>query len=134
MSRIGRWLALPLIWLIRGYQQVISPMRPPTCRYYPSCSSYALTALQRHGLLRGSWLAMRRIGRCHPWSDGGVDHVPPLPGHAPDDHRLPEDRAAGPDTGTSSPNVTFDVLTPPPPPATVPPFPGARVPRLTQAS
>ena len=60
---IGRLLATPVIWLIRGYQRVISPMRPPTCRFYPSCSAYAVTALERYGVLRGSWMAARRIGR-----------------------------------------------------------------------
>jgi len=71
-------VAAPAIWLIRGYQQVWSPMRPQTCRFYPSCSAYALTALERFGLLRGSWLAARRLLRCHPWNPGGVDHVPDL--------------------------------------------------------
>ncbi len=73
--------ALPrllLIGIVRFYQLVISPWTPPTCKYYPSCSSYAVTALTRHGALRGSWLAARRLGRCHPWSDGGVDDVPPV--------------------------------------------------------
>ena len=69
-------VAAPAIWLIRVYQQVWSPMRPQTCRFYPSCSAYAVTALQRFGLLRGSWLAARRLLRCHPWNPGGVDHVP----------------------------------------------------------
>jgi len=69
-------VAAPAIWLIRVYQLVWSPMRPPTCRFYPSCSAYALTALERFGLVRGSWLAARRLLRCHPWSPGGVDHVP----------------------------------------------------------
>ena len=85
---IGRLLATPVIWLIRVYQRVISPMRPPTCRFYPSCSAYAVTALERYGVLRGSWMAARRLGRCHPWTPGGVDHVPlrdpvtgrPIPG------------------------------------------------------
>jgi putative membrane protein insertion efficiency factor len=72
----ARLLATPLILLIRVYQRVISPMRPPTCRYYPSCSAYAVTALERYGAVRGSWMAARRLGRCHPWSAGGVDHVP----------------------------------------------------------
>lgn len=70
----------PVVRLIRLYQQWISPMRPPTCRYYPSCSAYAVTALERHGPIRGTWLALRRLFRCHPWSPGGVDHVPPAPG------------------------------------------------------
>ena len=69
-------LALPLIGLVRLYQLTISPLLPPSCRYYPSCSAYAVTALRRFGVLRGSWLAIRRISRCHPWAPGGVDHVP----------------------------------------------------------
>jgi uncharacterized protein len=71
----------PVAWvlalLVRGYQLIVSPWISPRCRFYPSCSSYALTALRRHGALRGSWLAVRRLGRCHPWNPGGVDHVPP---------------------------------------------------------
>jgi putative membrane protein insertion efficiency factor len=66
-----------LVLPIRGYQRWISRYTPPSCRYYPCCSSYAITALRRHGALRGSWLTLRRLGRCNPWSDGGVDHVPP---------------------------------------------------------
>ena len=68
--------AAPAILLIRAYQLVWSPMRPQTCRFYPSCSAYALTAIQRFGIVRGSWLAARRLLRCHPWNPGGVDHVP----------------------------------------------------------
>lgn len=52
-------------------------VRTPRCRFHPSCSSYALEALRVHGGLRGGWLAVRRVGRCHPWNPGGVDHVPP---------------------------------------------------------
>ena len=69
-------LALPAIWLIRGYQLVLSPMTPQSCRFYPSCSAYAITAIERFGLLKGCWLAGRRLLRCHPWNPGGVDHVP----------------------------------------------------------
>lgn len=77
LRRSGEILALPLIALIRVYQVVISPLTPPTCRYYPSCSAYAVTALRRFGPIKGTWLAVRRVGRCHPWAPGGVDHVPP---------------------------------------------------------
>jgi len=66
-----------LLLLIRGYQLYISPMRPPTCRYYPSCSQYAVIAITRHGAIRGTGLAAWRLLRCNPWSAGGVDDVPP---------------------------------------------------------
>lgn len=62
---------------IRAYRYVISPMLGPTCRFYPSCSCYAEDALQQHGALRGSYLAVRRLLRCHPWHEGGYDPVPP---------------------------------------------------------
>ncbi len=64
---------------IRVYRYLISPMLPPRCRFYPSCSAYALEALSRHGALRGGWLATRRLCRCHPWNPGGVDLVPESP-------------------------------------------------------
>ena len=76
MRTLGRIVAAPLIGLIVFYQRVISPMRPPTCRYYPSCSAYALTAIRRFGPVKGTWLAVKRLVRCHPWTPGGVDHVP----------------------------------------------------------
>ena len=66
--------------LIRLYQRALSPLLGPRCRYYPSCSQYALEALEQHGLLRGLGLALRRIGRCHPLHPGGFDPVPPRPG------------------------------------------------------
>lgn len=65
-----------LIMLIRGYQYLISPLLGNHCRFHPSCSSYAIEALEVHGALRGSWLALRRLGRCHPWHPGGYDPVP----------------------------------------------------------
>lgn len=68
--------------LIKGYQWFISPILPGSCRFYPTCSSYALEALDVHGPVKGAWLALKRIGRCHPWNDGGID---PVPGTA--DHR-----------------------------------------------
>ena len=65
-----------LIGIIRFYQLVISPFLGSNCRFYPSCSHYAHEAITKHGALRGSWLAIRRIGRCNPWHEGGVDLVP----------------------------------------------------------
>lgn len=62
--------------LIRGYQLFISPVLPPSCRFTPSCSAYAMQAVAKHGAVAGSWLAVRRICRCHPWNDGGYDPVP----------------------------------------------------------
>ncbi len=66
-----------LLAIVRFYRDAVSPALPPRCRFYPTCSSYALTALERYGPGRGSWLALRRIARCAPWHPGGVDHVPP---------------------------------------------------------
>ncbi len=65
-----------LILVVRGYQLWISPLLPGACRYYPTCSAYAVEALRRHGAINGSWLAIRRITRCHPFRSGGYDPVP----------------------------------------------------------
>jgi uncharacterized protein len=70
------WPSMVVAGLIRGRQLVVSPWYGPTCRYYPSCSSYALVAVRRHGVLRGGGYAAWRLLRCNPWSPGGVDHVP----------------------------------------------------------
>lgn len=61
---------------IRFYQRSISPLFPPTCRYYPTCSEYAVIALQKYGVIKGGWLATKRICRCHPFHPGGYDPVP----------------------------------------------------------
>ena len=65
-----------LILLISAYRLCLSPMLGRSCRFHPSCSEYAIEALQRHGPLKGFWLALRRVGSCHPWHDGGYDPVP----------------------------------------------------------
>ena len=73
MTFAARLLALP----VRAYRLILSPWVGFNCRYHPTCSAYALEALERHGALRGGWLTLRRIGRCHPWGGSGVDEVPP---------------------------------------------------------
>jgi putative membrane protein insertion efficiency factor len=65
-----------LMWIIRAYQLLLSPMLGPRCRFYPSCSCYAHTAIERHGVWRGTWLGASRILRCHPFAEGGYDPVP----------------------------------------------------------
>ena len=62
--------------LIIAYRRLLSPLLGPHCRYYPSCSAYALEAVETHGAVRGGWLAVKRVARCHPWHAGGVDPVP----------------------------------------------------------
>jgi putative membrane protein insertion efficiency factor len=71
-------IVIGLTAAIRTYRYLISPMLGPTCRFYPSCSCYAEEALQQHGALRGSYLTVRRLLRCHPWHEGGYDPVPPV--------------------------------------------------------
>jgi putative membrane protein insertion efficiency factor len=72
MSPLARLFALP----VRAYRLIFSPWVGFNCRYQPTCSVYALEALETHGALRGGWLAIRRIGRCHPWGGSGIDNVP----------------------------------------------------------
>lgn len=67
-----------LIALIRLYRYAISPFLGSSCRYHPTCSQYALEAISRYGAMRGGWLGLKRIGRCHPWHEGGIDPVPDL--------------------------------------------------------
>ena len=68
-----------LIILLKGYGYLVSPWLGNNCRYLPSCSEYAETAILTHGAARGSWLATKRVCRCHPWHEGGLDPVPPAP-------------------------------------------------------
>ncbi|MBS4200101.1 membrane protein insertion efficiency factor YidD [Bacillus sp. FJAT-49732] len=65
-----------LIMIIRFYQKIISPLKPPTCRFYPTCSQYGIEAIQRFGALRGGFLTIKRILKCHPFHPGGIDPVP----------------------------------------------------------
>ncbi len=90
-----------LIQVVRFYQRGISPFTPSACRYVPTCSEYARQALERHGALRGGWLAVRRILRCHPWGGQGHDPVPDLPARggaaaAPPDLTTPAGTDRGP--------------------------------------
>lgn len=80
---VPRLPVLLLVLVLRAYQLLVSPMLGPTCRFYPSCSAYAVDALRTHGLFRGVWLTVRRLLRCHPWNPGGVDLVPPRAGRQP---------------------------------------------------
>ncbi|MGN0063676.1 MAG: membrane protein insertion efficiency factor YidD [Nocardioides sp.] len=74
----------PIIWFLKAYRLLISPLYGQVCRYHPTCSAYALQAVERHGALRGTWLAVRRLARCHPWAAGGYDPVPGTDGASPD--------------------------------------------------
>ena len=67
------------IILIKGYRLVISPLFPPACRFHPTCSQYAIEAIETFGIVQGSWLAIKRILRCHPYHPGGYDPIPPKP-------------------------------------------------------
>ncbi|MEU6264363.1 membrane protein insertion efficiency factor YidD [Saccharopolyspora shandongensis] len=84
----------PLAWVLLGpvhvYRKVISPLLPPSCRFYPSCSTYAVEALTVHGLFRGGWLTLRRLLRCGPWHPGGLDPVPPPRERSAAGGRVPE--------------------------------------------
>jgi len=75
-NAVGKVLAWPLIQMVRFYRFAISPWLGANCRFDPTCSSYAIEALQVHGILKGTWLAVKRIGRCHPWGGAGYDPVP----------------------------------------------------------
>ena len=96
MSAARRVAVAALVLPIRAYQLLLSPLLGPRCRFYPSCSTYAVEALRVHGPLRGTWLAARRLLRCHPWNPGGLDPVPP----AIRPERPSADRGTDPGTAT----------------------------------
>jgi len=75
---LKRILIWPFLLLIKIYQRFISPLFPSTCRYTPTCSHYTKEALEKHGLLKGGWLSIKRISSCHPWGGQGYDPVPPV--------------------------------------------------------
>lgn len=79
MNRVSAVAVRLAVAPLRGYQRFVSPFLPPSCRFHPSCSAYAIEALQRHGPLLGSWLTVRRLLRCAPWHPGGYDPVPAEP-------------------------------------------------------
>jgi len=76
ISRSARWARLGLTALVRAYQLIVSPYFGPACRFHPSCSAYLIDAVEKHGLLRGGSLGLRRVSRCHPFHPGGLDPVP----------------------------------------------------------
>jgi uncharacterized protein len=77
MGQINRVICYLMCLAIVLYQQLLRPIMKPCCRYYPSCSQYALEALKQFGVSKGLWLMIRRLSRCHPWTKGGYDPVPP---------------------------------------------------------
>jgi putative membrane protein insertion efficiency factor len=92
--------ARALVALVRGYQLIVSPWMAPRCKYYPSCSAYAVTAVRVHGAVRGTRLAVWRVLRCNPWSLGGVDHVPPPGARLGHDHTDVRSGSTGDPTAT----------------------------------
>ncbi len=75
--KLCKWLfTLPLLALVKFYQYCISPLTPPSCRYVPTCSQYAVEALRKYGPIKGCWLTLKRLLRCHPWGGSGYDPVP----------------------------------------------------------
>jgi hypothetical protein len=76
IKKLFKLLAIPLILLIKIYQILVSPLFPPSCRFTPTCSHYSIEALKKYGILKGGWLSIKRILRCHPWGGSGYDPVP----------------------------------------------------------
>ena len=85
LRRNGRFAPVTVLAALVRLYRAVSALTPPRCRFHPTCSAYALEALELHGAGRGSWLALRRVARCHPFHPGGVDHVPARPPDPPPD-------------------------------------------------
>lgn len=75
LKKFYKIIKLPFILLIKFYRYFISPLLGPNCRFYPTCSAYAIQAIEKYGIFKGSFLALKRILKCHPWSEGGIDEV-----------------------------------------------------------
>jgi putative membrane protein insertion efficiency factor len=126
-ATVGRVIVLALVGLIRLYQLTLSPLLPPSCRYHPSCSAYAVGALRTHGALKGPVLAAWRLARCNPWSPGGLDPVPPRGSWRPPVH--PDGSPRGGATAIDGPAARSDAAPDrsaspdaPPPPRDTPPM------------
>ena len=94
MTVLNNLIGAVLCGAIRAYQLLLSPVLPVSCRYQPTCSSYAIEALRRHGVIGGGWLALKRVVGCHPWGDYGCDPVPDCDHHADNDGHRPTHRGA----------------------------------------
>nr|WP_155769360.1 membrane protein insertion efficiency factor YidD [Mycobacterium asiaticum] len=102
MGRVGTLVARALIYLIQLYRHMVSPLRPATCRFIPTCSQYAVEALSEYGAIRGSWLAVARLAKCGPWHRGGWDPIPERRGCPVD-----VDDAAGETPATQGESASF---------------------------
>jgi len=96
---------------LRAYQRLVSPLLPPTCRFHPTCSTYAIQAVERYGVLRGGWLALQRTSRCHPFNPGGYDPVPDLPRKRRRDSDGHNSTGRDPETSPASEGIKEDTRT-----------------------
>lgn len=94
VSRIKRWPARAAVFAIGIYRNMISPLRPPSCRFIPTCSEYAVDAFTEYGLIRGSWLTLMRLAKCGPWHRGGWDPIPERPARHSGSSVEPQARSA----------------------------------------
>jgi uncharacterized protein len=105
---VGKAAARALVFVIQLYRHMVSPLRPPTCRFIPTCSQYAVDALTEYGLIRGSWLAAARLAKCGPWHRGGWDPIPERHSERPGCHANFEDASvAGSPVATRGESESF---------------------------